>query len=116
MVAPPAFRPSVRRSSQVSAMMKTVAPAKKAVPALHAPPCSKASSKSSKATAVISAPEAKASSAAVSRFGGGRQAPIHPPSGSALDAISAKMTALPIQGHYSVNVMALEAPRLRRLH
>lgn len=76
--------------------MKVLAPAKKAAPARHAPPWWKASSNSSKATAVIRAPEAKASRAAVIGRGGGRHAPIHPPSGSAEDATSANRRAVPM--------------------
>jgi hypothetical protein len=79
--------------------MKTVAPARKATPARHAPPCSKASSKSSKATAVINAPEANASIAAVAAREGGRRAPIHAPSGSAAEAITAKRIASPMSEH-----------------
>ena len=52
-----------RRSSQASTPMKTVAPTASPMPARHAPPFSNASSKRSKATAVMSAPEANASSA-----------------------------------------------------
>jgi hypothetical protein len=51
-------------ASQVSTTMKTVAPARKATPARHAPR-SNDSSQSSNATAVINTPEAKASRAAV---------------------------------------------------
>jgi hypothetical protein len=78
-------------------MMKTVAPARKASPARHAPPCSKASSKSSNATAVISAPEANARSAAVTLRGGACHAPIQPPSGRATEAITAKRSASPMR-------------------
>src|SRR5688500_10581024 len=76
--------------------MKTVAPKRKAIDARAAPPPAKASSKSSTATAVISAPEAKASRPAVTWAGGGRQAPIAPPIGSALEAITAKRMAVSI--------------------
>ena len=61
--------------------MKTLAPAKNATPARQTPLRSKASSHSSNATAVISAPEANASSAAVTALGGGCHAPIQPPRG-----------------------------------
>jgi hypothetical protein len=94
---PPAARVrAVCRSSQVSATMKAVAPARNATPARQAPPCSNASSKSSNATAVINAPEANASSAAVAAREGERQTPIHAPSGSAAEAITAKRIAWPI--------------------
>ena len=45
----------------------------------------------------ISAPEAKGSSPAVTAFGGGRQAPIQPPIGSALDAITVNKIASTIR-------------------
>lgn len=73
--------------------MNAVAPARKAAPARQAPPWVKASSKSSKATAVISAPEAKARRAAVTVRPGGRQSAIAPPRGSAADAIAANRIA-----------------------
>jgi hypothetical protein len=67
--------------------------AKNEIATRQAPPGSKPAAKNSNDTAVISAPEAKASSPAVTAFGGGRQAPIQPPIGSALDAITANKMA-----------------------
>jgi hypothetical protein len=79
--------------------MKTVAPPKKASPERQAPPWAKASSKSSKATALISAPEANASEAAVRRLGSFHVAPSHAPRGSAIEAMTAKATAVAIRQH-----------------
>ncbi len=80
--------------------MNTVAPASSAIPARHAPPWSYASWNRSYATAVMSAPEAKASSTAVTPFDGGRHDPMAAPMTSALDAIAAYTSAWTTVGRY----------------
>ncbi|MBN8869605.1 MAG: hypothetical protein J0H66_06955 [Solirubrobacterales bacterium] len=88
-LAPDLARASVLRASQLSTTTNTVAPSRKETPALPAPPCSKASSNSSKATAETRAPEANPSIIASTGFGILNLAPARAPIGRAADAITA---------------------------
>jgi len=65
---------------------KVAAPARSPSPERAAPPRWNASSKSSKASAEISAPLANASSVPVTHLGGSKRVPISAPMTSALDA------------------------------